>query len=384
MSGGTTRYRRSPHLVSYWADGQLIFHNFATGARVAGTAITIGLLDYFDTWKAALPLLQRSRLPIGELETALNDLVNASLLQQSGRRIKAAERAMEQWASWNPAAGLLHFSTKDLPFEEGEAHALEFLADRVRTRPIPAATKTYKHHRRVALPRVRPRDSFSRVLLARRTWRRFGGRPLSLARLSVLLHLAFGAQKFMDLGAGGIAMLRTSPSAGARHPLEAYVVVRNVAGVDPGIYHYAPVEHDLVELRKRAGSIIERHLPGQAWYGAASALVLITAVFARTEWKYPSPRAYRDVLLEAGHFCQTFCLAATALHLAPFCTAALADSVIERDLGLDGVTESVLYACGVGSRPPGVEWAPAPDSQAHPLGLFSVRPSGDRRRRPRR
>ena len=72
------------------------------------------------------------------------------------------------------------------------------------------------------------------------------------------------------------------------------------------------------------------------------------------------PRAYRSVLTEAGHLCQTFCLVATWLGLAPFCTLALADSRIERDLGLDGRTESVLYAAGVGSRSPGVDWAPTP------------------------
>jgi hypothetical protein len=33
---------------------------------------------------------------------------------------------------------------------------------------------------------------------------------------------------------------------------------------------------------------------------------------------------------------------------------ALADSRIEQDLGLDGVSESVLYAAGVGTRPSGV------------------------------
>jgi SagB-type dehydrogenase family enzyme len=86
----------------------------------------------------------------------------------------------------------------------------------------------------------------------------------------------------------------------------------------------------------------------------------MTAVFERTEWKYPVARAYRAVLIEAGHFAQTFCLTATALGLAPFCTMALADSLIERDLGVDGVSESVIYACGVGSRPPGVDWAPWP------------------------
>lgn len=34
--------------------------------------------------------------------------------------------------------------------------------------------------------------------------------------------------------------------------------------------------------------------------------------------------------------------------LAPFSTAALRDSLIEEDLGLDGISESVLYVAGVG------------------------------------
>ena len=34
-----------------------------------------------------------------------------------------------------------------------------------------------------------------------------------------------------------------------------------------------------------------------------------------------------------------------------FCTMALADSRIEQDLGIDGVTESILYTAGVGTRP---------------------------------
>jgi SagB-type dehydrogenase family enzyme len=93
-------------------------------------------------------------------------------------------------------------------------------------------------------------------------------------------------------------------------------------------------------------------LPTQWWYRDAGALVLLTAVFERTQWRYEGPRAYRAVLIEAGHACQTFCLAATWLGLAPFCSMALADTAIENLLGLDGVSESVLYAAGVGSRPP--------------------------------
>ena len=76
----------------------------------------------------------------------------------------------------------------------------------------------------------------------------------------------------------------------------------------------------------------------------------MTAVFPRVQWKYPSARAYRTVLLDAGHLCQTFCLVATWLGLAPFCTAAIKDTLIEKDLGLDGIRESVLYMAAVGTQ----------------------------------
>jgi SagB-type dehydrogenase family enzyme len=328
--------------------------------------VTIGLLDYFDTWKRATPLLERSTFPRAELLKVLKKLVAASLLQQAGRPLPPAERHMDGWAAWNPAAGFFHFSTKDLPFALGEAQADQFLAQRLATRPMPPATKTYARRPVVTLPKASLEHPFPRVLLQRRTWRRFGRRPLTKHELGTLMSLAFGAHDAIDLGAAGSAMLRTSPSAGARNPLEAYVVVRQVAGLIPGIYHYAPIDHCLTRLKRGARTVIERHLPGQSWYGQASVLVLITAVFARSEWKYPEPRAYRDVLLEAGHFCQTFCLTATWLGLAPFCTDALADSIIERDLGLDGVSESVVYACGAGSRPPNVRWAPWPNDIDHP------------------
>src|SRR5258708_36632848 len=79
--------------------------------------------------------------------------------------------------------------------------------------------------------------------------------------------------------------------------------------------------------------------------------MLMTAAFPRPQWKYEFPRAYRVILAEAGHLCQTFCLTATWLGLAPFCTMALSDSRIEKDLGIDGITESGLYAAGVRRRP---------------------------------
>ena len=143
--------------------------------------------------------------------------------------------------------------------------------------------------------------------------------------------------------------------------------------VSPQACTITPARHRLASLGTRVTSgTIERYLPGQWWYREAAALVILTAVFARTEWQYPYPRSYRAVLLEAGHFCQTFCLVATALGLAPFCTDALADTRIERDLKVDGIGESVLYAAGVGARRAG-RWTAWPD-EARRRATKSVNP----------
>ena len=99
-------------------------------------------------------------------------------------------------------------------------------------------------------------------------------------------------------------------------------------------------------------------MPGSEYFAKASAMVFFTSIFARILWRYPYARAYRAALIESGHVCQTFLLAATSLGLAPFSVMALADSAIERDLGIDGISESVLYAAGVGRPPRGVTWAP--------------------------
>ena len=201
---------------------------------------------------------------------------------------------------------------------------------------------------------------FPDVLLARRTWRRFSVKRLALEDLATLLGLSFGVQQWVRSRPRDLP-LKTSPSGGARHPIEGYVVVRAVQGLRAGVYHYAADRHVLeqvrgpVPLRRIAG-----YYPSSPYFAKAPVHVFLTAVFARQLWRYPYSRAYRAALAEAGHVCQTFCLTATWLGLAPFCLMGLADSRIERDLKIDGIAESVLYAAGVGHPPRGSSWAPLP------------------------
>jgi SagB-type dehydrogenase family enzyme len=360
----TVRFRRSPYLVCYWSksDGTFVIQDYFSSMRIGVDPIACKILDFFDDWRPLEGLYQSmSKLSPPSLQEAVAELARISLLERSDRPQSSKGQAMRAWEQWNPAAGLFHFSTKNVRYTTDPVEERRFLRSRAKQWPLPQPTKCYRKARKFHLPMPAIESELPRVLLARRTWRRFSKEPIALSSLGILMRLTWGVQRWTNVPGFGRLALKTSPSGGARHPIEVYVVARHVAGLPRGLYHYAADTHQLELLKKGTSSgQIAGFLPGQWWYGSAGALMLMTAVFARTQWKYRSPRAYRAVLLEAGHLCQTFCIVATWLHLAPFCTLALNDSRVEKHLGLDGIAESVIYAAGVGARPPGVDWAPEP------------------------
>jgi SagB-type dehydrogenase family enzyme len=354
-------FRRSPFLVSYWEAGDLVFENYALGKRAAAAPVATELLSFLSRWRSFAAI--RANFPQyspSSLRAAIQGLLRHSLLQRSDRKEHPAERAMAAWKHWIPAAGFFHFTGRDLPFEADLVRIGHYMEDLTHETAMPVPVKRYPQAAQIPLLAARESGEFPRVLTARRTWRRFAPGRLSFADLGTLLGLTFGVREWVNVPPLGKFAVKTSPSGGALHPIEAYVVARDVEGVSPGIYHYDASRHRLELLRRgiTRGRMTD-YLIGQRWFSDACAFVVMTAVFTRTQWKYHFPRAYRVVLAEAGHLCQTFCLTATWLGLAPFCTMALADSKIDRDLGIDGVTEGALYVAGVGQIPKGVDWKTA-------------------------
>jgi SagB-type dehydrogenase family enzyme len=373
-SGATPSYRRSPALISYWQDGTLLLENYARREKTEATPIVLEVLDALTDWQTAEALHARlKKIPPALIDDLLEALVIHGLIDRDEQERADGGRtaALETWSSWTPAATYFHLATKDVPFTP-RAETIRALKKRAVESPPPPHLKepVGPAAARIALPAPAAADSFTKVLVERRTWRRFGTRALSLDELGTLLGMTFGVQDWIEVGAWGRMPLKTAPSGGARHSIEAYVVVRRVSGLNPGLYHYQPAAHELHPMRTKpaaaAAADIRAYLPRQGWYGAASALILMTAVFSRVQWRYPFARAYRTVIAEAGHHCQNVCLVATWQGLAPFCTMALADSRIEKDLGIDGLAESVIYAAGVGPRPKNVAWAPWPDTAKTP------------------
>jgi SagB-type dehydrogenase family enzyme len=359
------RLRRAASIVCYWHDSKLIFENYLTHVLISADPIVVSLLHNFSEWQTPAQVCSRvSEFTPSSVQSTLRQLIRRSFLVQEGSTEARADATLqESWAPWLPAGGLLHFSTKDLPYVSDLGESRRTLLAHARREPAPPEVKQYPRAARVQLPNPNTKGEFPQVLLARRTWREFSKRRLNLEDLSTLLWLTCGVQYWVKLpGSIGRVALKTSPSAGARHPLETYVAALRVRGLPRGLYHYSPDAHFLQLLRR--GCRPEQfgtYLAGQSWYGSASALMFMTAVFERTQWKYPDSAAYRTVILDAGHMCQTFCLTATWLGLAPFCTMALADSRVEKALGLDGISESAVYAAGVGTRPLTKDWAPWPE-----------------------
>src|SRR5881398_640298 len=353
MRERTIRLRRARCLLMYWRDGRMFLHNFARRLTVTGRPVTSEVLDFFSEWRTFKEAIAHfAEYAPRSVRSAISQLVDYGLLLPKGSpEVTKDSRIAEEWSDWLPE-GSFHFSTKDTPYLDRSGWSLNRLRSVMPKTPQPAFVKTVKGAEKVLLPARTSVDSeFTRVLMARKTHRRFSKQKLPLETLSQLLYLVWGVTGYLYSPRFGKLFHKTSPSGGARHPGEVYLMALRVKGLKPGLYHYHTAHHRLEMIstnatREKAWLYCAR----QHFVRDAAALFLMTAVFRRTMWKYQHARAYRVVLLDAGHLCQTFCLVATWLGLAPFCTAALKDTLIEKDLGIDGIRESVLYIAGVGLR----------------------------------
>jgi SagB-type dehydrogenase family enzyme len=84
---------------------------------------------------------------------------------------------------------------------------------------------------------------------------------------------------------------------------------------------------------------------------SAAAYVFISAVFARSTFKY-GDRGYRFILFEAGHLAQNATLTAQEMGLATTNVGGYSDRAIDRYLGVDGLNESVIYIMLLGQPEP--------------------------------
>ena len=267
---------------------------------------------------------------------------------------------------WDPHAALFHlavrrFGSEAAPSAEGEradagdaaivAEALERLAAEGR------APSPHFHSRggtRLDLPASGGNDGLFATLARRRTTRGFDPEAaVTVEQLAALLGHVFGCRGVLPLGSHLTLVRKTSPSGGALHPVEAYPLVIRASDAPAGLYRYDVERHALEELEplaeEAARELAARFTRGQADWRGASALVVLTARFYRSFWKYRrDPRAYAVLLLDAGHLSQTFQLVCAELGIGGFVTASIDGDAIDERLGLEPTEEGALAICGCG------------------------------------
>lgn len=178
------------------------------------------------------------------------------------------------------------------------------------------------------------------ALQARRSRRSFSEDPLSLQEVSQLL---WAAQGVTDSQRG----FRTAPSAGATYPLEVYVTLGKVEGLDGGLYRYDPGSHQLYrESGEDLRDELYRAALEQAAVRDAPVVMVLTAIYGRTTARY-GERGVRYVHMEAGHAAQNVYLQAASCGLGAVVIGAFDDSEVQGIMGLSE-DEHPLYLIPLG------------------------------------
>jgi SagB-type dehydrogenase family enzyme len=185
--------------------------------------------------------------------------------------------------------------------------------------------------------------SVEEAIARRRSIREYRDKPLAIEELSQILWAAQGITDPAN-------MFRAAPSAGALYPLEVYVVVRSngVVGLNPGIYKYNPVGHEIVKIRDGDFSYeLFNACLSQDWVRNAQVNIVITAIYGRTTWRYGDRGRERYVHMEVGHVGENIYLQCVALGLGTVAVGAFSDDQVWSILGKPK-DEAPLYVMPIG------------------------------------
>ena len=340
---------------------QLDLHEFSPH-RWAGylVAALIPIHLWMHAQRPAAGLQRRQRVPPAELQLARPtsaEPVRSPEASEEARGEPSRRTALVAGGAGiaGVAAGwLANTATSPQPYEGGDVGLfyhrnsslglLDLLGTVTHWGRRPARYARVGDQPAVRLPGIgtHPGMSVAEALRQRRSRRSYADRAITGAELAWVLWAATG----LTTDAG----YRTAPSAGALFPIETYVAVTRVAGIDPGLYHLDVRAQALEPVR--SGSVAADLMLaglGQDFLRKAPAVVVLTGLFQRTRWKYHA-RHYRYVCWEGGHVAQNVYLAAEAAGLAACMVGGFLDGPLNRLLQVDGRREAALGLITVGPR----------------------------------
>ncbi len=220
--------------------------------------------------------------------------------------------------------------------------------------PPPALQKNYPNKVKL-IDLIPPEEitignmSLRQVITKRESHRKFSDEPLTLEELSFLLWCTQGVKKVARN-----RIKRTTPSAGARHPFETYLIINRVEGLEQGLYRFLSIDHKLSFLQplEAVDVLIEQLVYKQYSFVGKGAVVFCWVVIPyRMEWRH-SVFSSKFIALEAGHICQNLYLACEAINAGTCAIGYYNQDRVDKFLDIDGKDEFTIYIAPVGKITP--------------------------------
>lgn len=236
-------------------------------------------------------------------------------------------------------------------FDKDEYERVVPESDEQKKKPFPLFQKEYAEDSNL-IDLVSPENfkigktPFLDVLNKRVSRRNYTNEDLTIEELSFLLWCTQGVKKVVKSGRG---VLRTAPSAGAKSPLETYLIINRVEGFEPGLYRYISFNHQLLFIKsiKDAERKIGELSFDQKFVGKGAVIFCWVAIPYRTEWRY-TILAHKFIAVDLGLVCENLYLACEAIKLGTVAIGYYEQNKFDTLLELNGKDEFVVLLAPVG------------------------------------
>ncbi len=193
-----------------------------------------------------------------------------------------------------------------------------------------------------------------------------------LEAVAQLLYLSAGITRQRKYS-GGEIYFRAAACTGALYEVELYLVGGALGDLQAGVYHFAPAEFGLRQLR--AGdyrSVLVEATGGEPAMAHAPLTIVCTCTYWRNAWKYQA-RTYRHFGWDNGTLLANLLAVVTALGLPAKVVCGFVDATVNRLLDVDSQREVAFSLVALGHESGlSAQTAPRAFADISPLGFETV------------
>ena len=184
--------------------------------------------------------------------------------------------------------------------------------------------------------------SIEKVLNERRSVRAYQDTPLTEKNVSQLLWAGQGINEEST-------KKRTAPSARAKYPIELYLVVFNVEGIEKGVYQYIPDGHQIVKVfGEDKNEAIVKAAGSQPSISKCPAAFIIAGNYLKMS-ENVDEQAIRFTHTEVGHVSQNIALQGVALGIGSVVIGGFQQGILSEVLEFPPDTKPI-YVMPVGNK----------------------------------